>query len=118
VLYADFHEMALGLPGAAFDVKWGSERCFCVGDKMFAIAGHLGNDTPRYLFKASEMGFEMLTGAGLAAPAPYLGRSKWVQLTAHDALDPEALGAYVRQSHALVAAGLARKLRAQLGIVP
>jgi len=111
-----FDRMALALPGAVFDIKWGSERTYCVGAKMFALAGHLGDEHPRYMFKASELGFEMLVESGAAIPAPYLARSKWVQLTAFDALSDDELTSYVNQAHALIAAKLSRTLRSELGI--
>jgi predicted DNA-binding protein (MmcQ/YjbR family) len=114
--FEDFDGMALALPGAAFDVKWGSERTYCVGGKMFAFAGHLGDEAPRYMFKASELGFEMLVESGAAEPAPYLGRAKWVRLKSNDSLPDEALTSYVREAHALIAAKLTRKARADLGI--
>jgi predicted DNA-binding protein (MmcQ/YjbR family) len=116
VRYEAFHDMALKLPGARFDVKWGCDRTFCVGPKMFAHAGPLNAEPSGYMFKASELGFEMLTGAGLAAPAPYLGKAKWVLTAGPDALSDEELADYVAQSYRLVAAGLTAKLRRELGV--
>ena len=112
-----FHAVALALPGATFDVKWGADRVDSVGGKMFAGAGVVGDPAPRYGFKASDLAFEALIEQGLAAPAPYAARFKWVQLTSADALTDAELTAYLAQAHALVAAGLSRRLRASLGIV-
>jgi predicted DNA-binding protein (MmcQ/YjbR family) len=114
--FEDFDKMALALPGAVFDVKWGSERTYCVGGKMFAFAGVLGDAAPRYMFKASELSFEMLVESAAATPAPYLARAKWVRLVENDSLPPETLTAYVREAHAIIAAKLTRKVRAELGI--
>lgn len=111
-----FHEAALALPGAAFDVKWGADRVYSVGGKMFAAAGPVGEDEPAYSFKASDLAFEMLVEQGLARPAPYLARAKWVQLLASDSLPDPELVAYVGQAHALVAARLPRKVRVELGL--
>ena len=108
--------MARALPGVAMDIKWGADRVYCVGDKMFAHAGPVGEEKPRYLFKASDMAFEMLVESGVAAPAPYLARAKWVQLSTSHALSDTDLTAYVGQAHALIAAKLTRKQRAVLGI--
>jgi predicted DNA-binding protein (MmcQ/YjbR family) len=44
-------------------------------------------------------------------PAPYLARAKWVQLANLRVLEREELAARVRQSHALVAATLPKRLR-------
>ena len=114
--YEDFHDAAMALPGAEYDVKWGADRTFCVGGKMFAHAGPLGEAAPRYVLKASEMAFEMLVEQGVAKPAPYLGRAKWVQLNSADALSDEALLAYLGQSYELVAAGLPKRVRLGLGL--
>jgi predicted DNA-binding protein (MmcQ/YjbR family) len=111
-----FDRMALALPGAVMDVKWAVDRCYCVGGKMFAFAGHLGDETPRYMFKCSDLSFEMLVESGAAVPAPYLARAKWVQLIAHDALSNDTLASYVAQAHALVAAKLTKKARAEIGL--
>ncbi len=111
-----FDGMALALPGAVMDVKWTVDRCYCVGGKMFAFAGQLGNETPRYMFKCSDLSFEMLVESGPAVPAPYLARAKWVQLIAHDALPDEMLTSYVGQAHGIIAAKLTKKVRATLGL--
>ncbi len=113
--FDDFDRMALALPGAMFDIKWGADRTYCIGGKMFAVAGHLGDYAPRYVFKTSDLSFEMLVDSGAAVPAPYLARARWVQLVAPDSLPDEALTRYIAQSHALVAAKLTRKARADLG---
>ena len=109
-----FHSAALALPGATFDIKWGADRVYSVGGKMFAHAGMEGDPEPKYMFKASDLAFEMLTQEGVAKPAPYLARAKWVQLTGPDALADEELAAYLREAHDIVAAKLPAKVKAEL----
>ncbi len=109
-----FHDFAIGLPGATFDVKWGQDRIYSVGGKMFAAAGSVGQDRPLYSFKASDMAFELLVEQGLARPAPYAARFKWVQLLANDSLTEDELKAYVVQAHGLIAEALPKKARAAL----
>jgi predicted DNA-binding protein (MmcQ/YjbR family) len=107
-----FHAAALALPGSTFDIKWGADRVYSVGGKMFAHAGPEGDPEPKYMFKASDLAFELLTEQGVAKPAPYLARAKWVQLTGPDALSDEDLIAYLREAHRIVAdklTGAARK---------
>jgi predicted DNA-binding protein (MmcQ/YjbR family) len=111
-----FNAMALALPGAAFDVKWGNDRTYCVGGKIFAMAGAVDDPRPPYGFKASDIAFELLIDQGLAAPMAYVGRYKWVQLKSHDALPPSELAAYVAQSHAQVAKGLTKTIRLSIGM--
>lgn len=111
-----FHAAALALPGATYDVKWGDHRTYCVGGKMFAMAGAIGEAEPRYGFKGTEMSAELLVEQGLAEPMPYLQRAKWVRLAAFDALPDRELLTYLAQAHAIIAAGLTKKARAALGI--
>ncbi len=112
-----FQGAALALPGVRLDIKWGEDRVYCVGEKMFAAAGSIKNPAPRYSFKTSDMAYELLIEQGVATPAPYLARAKWVVLTRADALPDGELMAYLAQAHAIVAAGLTKKKRAELGIV-
>ena len=114
--FEDFHAAALALPGAALDIKWGVDRVFVVGEKMFATAGSLDDPAPTYSFKASPMAFEHLVEQGLAIPAPYLARASWVRLNGPDVLPGEALKAYLAQAHAFVASGLPMKTRKALGL--
>lgn len=114
--FEDFHAAALALPGAALDIKWGVDRVFVVGPKMFAMAGSVEDPAPAYSFKASPMAFEHLVEQGLATPAPYLARANWVRLKGPDVLGDDELRAYLAQAHAIVAAGLTGKARKALGI--
>ena len=111
----DFHAAALALPGATFDIKWGADRVYSVGGKMFAHAGPEGDPEPKYMFKASDLAFEMLTQQGVAKPAPYLARAKWVQLVGPDALSDEELAAYLKEAHRIVAGKLPAAVKASLG---
>jgi predicted DNA-binding protein (MmcQ/YjbR family) len=110
-----FHAAALALPGATFDIKWGADRVYSVGGKMFAHAGPEGDPEPKYMFKASDLAFEMLIEQGVAKPAPYLARAKWVQLVSPHALADEELRAYLKEAHCIVSGKLPAAVKA--GIV-
>ncbi len=111
-----FHTAAMALPGATFDVKWRGDRVYSVGGKMFATAGAENDPNPRYSFKVSDLAFEHLIEQGLAVPAPYLARAKWVQLVKTDVLPDLELTAYLKEAHRIVAGGLTRALKATLEI--
>jgi len=111
-----FHRTALALTGATFDVKWGVDRTYCVGGKMFAASGPTTDPTPRYSFKASDMAFETLIEQRLARPTAYSARFKWVTLVSPDALPDDQISAYLAQAHALVAAKLPKGVRLALGL--
>ena len=111
-----FHAAALALPGCTFDIKWGADRVYSVGGKMFAVAGHEGEAEPLYSLKVSDGAFDQLVEEGVAEPAPYMARAKWVRFKGGGAVPDDQLLAYLRQAHALIAAKLTRKLRAELGM--
>ena len=111
-----FEAACLALPAATLTVQWGESRVFKVGGKMFALVGlDRGEGPPAYNFKASDMAFELLIEQGLARPAPYLQRAKWVRLAGPDVLPDDDLKAYLGQAHALVAARLTRVQQRALG---
>jgi len=111
-----YEAAALALPGAVRDIKWGADRCYGIGGKMFAAAGSNGPSPSGPSFKTSDLTFEMLVEQGVARPAPYLARAKWVQLLSYDALPDADIKVYLAQAHAIVVAGLTRKARTALGI--
>ena len=112
-----FHAAALALPGATYDVKWGADAVFSLGGRMFAAYGPIGSPTPAYSFKASDIAFEMWVEQGLARPAPYAARQKWLQLLSPDGLPDAEIAALLVQAHALIAMKLSGKRRRELGIV-
>ena len=112
-----FEAACLALPATTLSVQWGEARVFKVGGKMFALIGlNRGEATPAYNFKASDMAFELLIEHGLARPAPYLQRAKWVRLVRPDALGDDDLRAYLGQAHAMIAARLTRARKRALGL--
>jgi len=119
VRFEDFDAYCQGLPAANLVVQWGGTHVYKVGEKIFALSGlghGEGDEQGTYVFKASEISFEMLTEAGLAVRAPYLPRGGWLALKSRDALEDDELKVYLAQSHALVAAGLSRRERRRLGL--
>lgn len=113
---AAFEKACMALTGARLSVQWGNSRVFKVGGKMFAIVGLNRDGPPSYNLKVSDMAFELLVEHGLARPAPYLARAKWVRLNGHDVLSDADLKAYLAQAHALIAARLPRAEKRALGL--
>ena len=115
--HADIDKFCRSLKGATLTVQWGEERVYKVGGKMFAMLSGK-NDRPHHLyFKAGETSFFILTHVRNIIPAPYLAKSHWVYLERLDALGAKELRAYLVQAHALIAAALSRKKRAELGLM-
>lgn len=113
---AGIGKVCLALPGVTLDHPFGEHHdAYRVGGKMFVMVGETGGVS----FKVSEIAYEVLTETGRARPAPYLARAKWVNIEdPEDAPDwsDEDLADHFGSAHAIVAAKLTRKLRAQLGL--
>ena len=115
--FAALKKHALTLPGALVDIKWEVDWCACIGGRMFLIGGPEPGTWRRCSFKVDEHRFLELTGIPGIVPAPYLARAKWVQVTQPHGLTADDLDDLVRRSHALVAAGLTKKLQRELGLL-
>ena len=98
------------LPEVTEDVKWGSDLCFCVGEKMFVV---VNLDPPHQLaFKCTPESFAELVERPGIIPAPYMARNMWVQEhELGEALDRRELTALVKTSYDLVVAKLPKSRR-------
>ena len=103
----------LSLPSATEDVKWEKDLTFCVGGKMFAVAG-LEPGPSVMSFKCTPDEFARLTELPGVIPAPYLARYNWVALESFDALGDEELEDLLRSSHELVFERLPASLKKKL----
>ena len=115
--YAEIEKFCLSLPAATLSIQWGSDRVYKVGGKMFAVMGPPEMRPQTLSFKAGDTSFDILTKAKNIIPAPYLARAKWVNLQKLDALNTKEMKAYLTRAHAIVAQGLTRKAKIELGIV-
>ncbi len=112
--FAALKQHALSLPGATEDIKWGADWVASVGGKMFFAGGPEPGAWKGCSFKVDEHRFLELSGLPGLMPAPYAARYHWVRVNDAKALPLADLKALVSRSHALVAAKLSKKLRAEL----
>ena len=104
---------ALALPGAELSIKWGDDRVYSVGGKMFAATdGAVTNLS----LKVSDIAFEALTESGRARAAPYLARAKWVRFDVLAELEADEVVDWLATAHAIVAAKLTKAARRELGL--
>lgn len=109
----EFDSVLLAWPGVTVEDLW-EARIAKVGGKVFCL---LSDDTPhRVVFKCGEASFDLLTELEGISQAPYFAKRNWVQVYEGSPLSNDELTAYMRRSYAMVARGLTRKLRAELGI--
>lgn len=112
----EFNACCGSLRATTHVVQWGGSHVWKVGGKVFAIGGG-GADAPTYSFKVTPTAFEFLPSRPGLRPAPYLASRgmKWIQHHAAPGLSDEELKDYLAQSHRIVAQGLTRKMRRELG---
>ncbi len=104
--------LCLSFPGATEDVKWGSDLCFLVGEKMFCVTS--ADVDQGASFKASDEDFAELTAREGIIAAPYLGRAKWVYVLDFSRLSEQEWPRYLRQSYELVKSKLPKKIKENL----
>ena len=116
--YEEFNRFCGSLPAATHVVQWGGADVWKVGGKVFAIGGW-DDGRPAFTFKVSPVAFEMLRERKGLRPAPYLASRglSWIQQYGKPGLTRADLEAYLRESHRLVSAGLAKKKQRELGLL-
>ena len=113
-----YNSFCASLPSTTHVVQWGGAHVWKVGGKVFAIAGWSEGRDLAVTFKCSAASFEVLKEQPGLRPAPYLASRgmSWIQRQSDASMDEAALCDYLRASHRLVAAGLPRKVRLDLGL--
>ena len=114
--HAEIEKFCLALKAATLVVQWGDSRVFKVGGKVFALLSAITEKPHQLWFKVTEDSFEILTQDPLILQAPYFAKRKWVCVTRLGTLTAKEMKAYLTRSHALVAAGLPKKARTELGL--
>ncbi|TNC96135.1 MAG: hypothetical protein FD119_1972 [Stygiobacter sp.] len=117
MIYEEFNAFCRALPATTHVVQWGGADVWKVGGKVFAIGGWDGGE-PSFVFKVSDLSYEILKEQPGLRPAPYLASRglKWIQHYAQPGLSDGDLRDYIRRSHAIVAQGLSKKKRIELGL--
>lgn len=109
-----FDKKLAQLPGVTFVDQWDAHVAK-VGGKVFCL---LSDALPlRLVFKCGEDSFDILTALEDVEQAAYFAKRRWISVTEGSPLSADDLLVYIGRSHALVARGLSKKLRAELGIL-
>lgn len=112
--YAELDRLLCSWPGVTVEIKWGKDRVWMVGGKMFAVALDGTGELGTLAFKVPEEEFLALTEQPGIRPAPYLARARWVQLERAAVWSEGQLRAWLIGAYALVRAKLPRKHREAL----
>jgi predicted DNA-binding protein (MmcQ/YjbR family) len=106
-------ELCTSLPGVTEDIKWGNDLCFCIGGKMFCVAG-LTESPVSASFKVTEDEFEEMASREGFKPAPYVAKYKWVLADDLNRMTRKEWEFYVGRSYALVRDKLPPKIKKTL----
>jgi predicted DNA-binding protein (MmcQ/YjbR family) len=114
----EFNPFCANLAATTHVVQWGNSDVWKVGGKVFTICGWSNGDIPAITFKTSRSDCEMLREMPGLRPAPHLASRgmTWIQRYDHPGLSNHKLQSYIAESHRIVATGLSRKKRSELGL--
>jgi predicted DNA-binding protein (MmcQ/YjbR family) len=110
--------LGLSLPHTTVVKQWGDNLVFKIGGKIFLILSFDCELLEQAAFKVPPAEFKRLTDLDGIIPAPYLARASWVAVEDFAALPAAELERLIRESYALVFAGLPKKMRATLSALP
>ena len=114
----EYNAFCASLAASTHVVQWGGASVWKIGGKVYAIAGWSKPEQLGITFKVSEIGYELLKDEPGLRPAPYLASRgmKWIQRTNADFLDDNGLRDHLAGSYRIVASGLSKKRRLELGL--
>jgi len=95
-------KFCLTFPNATENLQWGDALCFKIGGKLFVTLTLDVGSRPRICLKCDPETFAELIEREGIAPAPYVGRYKWVGLDALDTLPNRELQGLIGRSYELV----------------
>jgi predicted DNA-binding protein (MmcQ/YjbR family) len=107
----DLDAVCRALPAVTMVVQWGGSNVYKVGGKMFANA-----DADSVSLKVSEIAYEAYVSGGRGIRAPYTQPgSNWLNLRLAEQ-DRAEVAELLAASHAMAAAKLTKKARAESGL--
>ena len=77
--YNEFNTFCRALPATTYVMQWGGSHVWKVGGKVFAIGGW-EDKPPAFIFKTTDLSFEILATQRGLRPAPYFASRglKWI----------------------------------------
>ena len=102
-------KFCLSLPDTTENMQWGEDLCFKIRGKLFTVVDLSKGKIAPICFKCTPEKFHELLEVEGIAPAPYVGRYKWVLLSRSTLLRAEELEDLIRQSYDLVVAKSPKK---------
>lgn len=115
VLLDRLQSTALSWPQTTVVAQWGG-LVYKVAGKVFLVLSLDGSVLDGVCFKCTPDEFDELTDIDGIVQAPYFAKRHWAKLEDVAALTETHLKDRIRRSYELVAAGLPKRTRAELGL--
>ena len=103
----------LSFPSVTEDVKWESNLCFLVANKIFLMVALDVSPAPAS-FKVPPGDFNDVASKDGFSQAPYLARGQWVRTHNVENLSEEEWIHYAKRSYELIRSKLTKKLQQEL----
>lgn len=110
----ELREYCQSFPGFSEDVKWESNLCFCVAERIFVIFS-LDAIPTAAAFKVSSQNFEALMERDGFKQAPHFAKGQWISITNINLLSKREWQHYLKASYDLVRSRLTKKQQQELG---
>ena len=105
-------EICLSKKGATYDIKWGKDLCYLIGEKMWCATG---TEPPFHVgFKTTPEDFASLTERQGIEPAKYLARAHWITVKELHSLSKEEWEQQLEQAYQLVFQKLTKKKQREI----
>jgi predicted DNA-binding protein (MmcQ/YjbR family) len=105
----DIRDICISLPHATEDIKYGTDLCFSIGNKIFCgtrIEGQFKTG-----IKCDELDFgELIERQGIV-PMPRLSATYWIRIEKDNALSVLEWKHYIKKSYDMIIAGLPKKIK-------
>ncbi len=108
----DIRNFCVSLPHVTEDIKYGTDLCFSIGNKIFCgtrIEGQFKTG-----IKCDEFDFGYLVERQGIAPMPRLSVTYWIRIEKENALNALEWKHYMKKSYDLIMAGLPKKMKQSL----
>jgi len=108
----DLRQICISLPNVTEDIKYGTDLCFSIGNKIFC--GTRIEGPFRTGIKCEESDFGNLIEREGIAPMPRLSTTFWIRIEKSNSLTLAEWKDYIRKSYELVFSTLTLKIKQSL----
>ena len=108
----DLRQICISLPNVTEDIKYATDLCFSIGNKIFC--GTRIEGPFRTGIKCTESDFAELTEREGIVPMPRLSTTFWIRIEKSNALSRSEWLRYIKKSYDLIFTALPKKVKQSL----